>query len=42
MSYLLKYKTILELKRYTPNTIKTYLSFMELFKEYFNLKDNHF
>jgi site-specific recombinase XerD len=42
MSYLLKYKTILELKRYTPNTIKTYLSFMELFKEYFNLNDNHF
>ena len=41
MSHLLKFKTILELKRYTPNTIKTYLSFMELFSDFYNFNDNH-
>ena len=41
MSHLLKFKTILELKRYSPNTIRTYLSFMELFIEFYSLSDNH-
>ncbi|RKE95462.1 tyrosine-type recombinase/integrase [Ichthyenterobacterium magnum] len=41
MSYLLKFKTILELKRYTPNTMKTYLNFIKLFSEFFNFNDTH-
>lgn len=41
MSHFLKFKTILELKRYTPNTIKTYMSFMDLFKKFFSLDDVH-
>lgn len=41
MSHLLDFKTILELKRYTPNTMKTYLSFIELFKDFYNFNDGH-
>ena len=41
MSYFLKFKTILELKRYSKNTIETYLSFFKLFQNSFEYSDDH-
>ncbi|MEY8868003.1 tyrosine-type recombinase/integrase [Meridianimaribacter flavus] len=39
MSYLVKFQTILELKRYSVNTIKVYINFMKKFKETLNVQD---
>ncbi len=41
MSHLYKYKTILELKRYSKNTIESYLFFFKMFQERFNYKEEH-
>ena len=39
MSYLSKFKTILELKRYSVNTIEVYVSFLRVFQETFQYAD---
>lgn len=41
MSYFNGFKTILELKRYSKNTIDTYLSFLKLFTVTFDYTDEH-
>jgi integrase/recombinase XerD len=41
MSYLFKFKTILELKRYSNNTIQSYLFYLKLFQSFYNYSDKH-
>ena len=41
MSHLFKFKTILELKRYSKNTIEAYLYYLKLFQTYYNYTDKH-
>ena len=40
MSHLLKFKTILELKRYSVNTIYVYINFLEMFVRFLNINPN--